>query len=142
MLIYTGQRRLAKNLLRNIMNGYIKSDNLVVETINNIKNTAKEMEKAIDCDNVEEFIKLLNQGWDLAKKLDSGCTNSCINEIVKSCEDLIDGKMICGAGGGGFLQVILKENVKKEELESRINEVFQDCGIKVYDVELVEELWV
>ena len=46
--------------------------------------------------------------------------------------------MISGAGGGGFLQVILKENRTKQELRNRINEVFKDSGIKVFDITLYE----
>ncbi len=49
----------------------------------------------------------------LSKKLDPGCSNTCIDNILYVCDDLIDGKMICGAGGGGFLQVLLKENISK-----------------------------
>ena len=45
--------------------------------------------------------------------------------------------MICGAGGGGFLQVILKKGCTKEELRSRIREVFQDSGVDVWDCELI-----
>lgn len=139
ILIYTGQRRLAKNLLRNIMNSYIMSDELVVKTIYKIKKVSKQMTKALKKSDKEEFINLLNKHWELSKNLDKGCTNSCIDQILKVCDDLIAAKMICGAGGGGFLQVILKDNITKCEMENRINEVFQDSGIKVYDVTLVKE---
>ena len=52
-------------------------------------------------------------------------------------EDLIDGKMICGAGGGGFLQVVLKKGVTKEKLEERLNEVFHDSGVSVWGSEIL-----
>ena len=97
------------------------------------------MTEALKDSNKEEFINLLNKHWELSKSLDKGCTNSCIDQILNVCDDLIAAKMICGAGGGGFLQVVLKDNVTKEILENRINEVFQDSGIKVYDVTLVKE---
>mgnify|MGYP000004791123 CR=1 FL=1 len=57
-----------------------------------------ELEKG----NVDGFAQLLNQHWELSRRLDGGCTNTCIDMIFSSVEDLIDGKMICGAGGGGF----------------------------------------
>lgn len=139
VLIFTGQRRLAKNLLRSIMNSYIRGDEIVVEIIKNIKDISKWMMSSILNSQINEFIDLLNKHWELSKKLDKGCTNSCIDQILNSCEDLIDAKMICGAGGGGFLQVLLKENITKEQLRERINNVFQDSGIKVYDISLVEE---
>lgn len=139
VLIYTGQRRLAKNLLRSIMNNYIFGDENVVNSIYKIKMVSKKMTDSLKLSDKQEFIKLLNKHWELSKSLDKGCTNSCIDQILNVCDDLIAAKMICGAGGGGFLQVILKDNVTKKELSNRINEIFQDSGIKVYDVTLVKE---
>ena len=52
--------------------------------------------------------------------------------IFHSVEDLIDGKMICGAGGGGFLQVVLKKGVTQEDVRKRLHEVFQDSGVDVW----------
>lgn len=40
--------------------------------------------------------------------------------------------MICGAGGGGFLQAILKKGCTKEQLRERIHSVFQDSGVDVW----------
>lgn len=137
-LIYTGQRRLAKNLLRDIMNNYISYNTKTLKTIQEIKNKAVEMKEALEEENMNTFSKLLNEHWELSKKLDNGCTNVCIDQILKACEDLIEGQMICGAGGGGFLQVILKKDSSIEELDNRINDVFQDSGIKVYRVTLFE----
>ena len=79
----------------------------------------------------------MNKHWELSQMLDSGSTNTCIDQIFLSIDDLICGKMICGAGGGGFMQVILKKGVKKEELAVRLREVFQDSGAAVWDTEFV-----
>ena len=88
--------------------------------------------------NTHLLSKLLDDHWKLSKKLDAGCTNTCIDQILNACDDLIDGRMICGAGGGGFLQVVMKQNVKKEEIADRISKVFQESGIQVYNVEIWE----
>ena len=68
----------------------------------------------------------------MSKRLDAGSTNTCIDYIFAAAEDLIDGRMICGAGGGGFLQVIMKKGVTKQQLNERLHEVFEDCGIDVW----------
>jgi len=53
------------------------------------------------------------------------------------CENLICGRFIAGAGGGGFLQVILKKGITKEELHRQLYDVFQDSGIDVWDCEIL-----
>ena len=50
---------------------------------------------------VDDFAKLLNRHWELSKTIDAGSTNTCIDQIFLAIDDLIDGRMICGAGGGG-----------------------------------------
>ena len=69
--------------------------------------------------------------------IDAGSTNTLIEQIFDTCEDLLAGKMICGAGGGGFLQVVLKKGVRKAELQERIQSVFADTDIAMWDCELV-----
>ena len=60
-----------------------------------------------------------------------------IDQIFAICEDLIDGKFISGAGGGGFLQVILKKGISKEMLRAQLLDVYQDSGVDVWDAEFV-----
>lgn len=136
-LIYTGQRRLARNLLREVVGKYISSNETVVDVLYEIQNVAKDMSKCLISGDVDGFAKLLNYHWDLSKKLDKGCTNTCINQMFLTIEDLIDGKFICGAGGGGFIQVILKKGVTKEQLKNRLKTVFQDSGVDVWDSEFL-----
>ena len=63
--------------------------------------------------------------------------NEELYQIFSSIEELIDGKLVCGAGGGGFLQVILKKGVTKQQVENRLNEVFMDSLVGVADCKLV-----
>lgn len=138
-LIYTGQRRLARNLLRYVVGGYIGGRPESIEALEEMKHLAVLMRYELEQGRVDEFAKLLNQHWEVSKKLDAGSTNTCIDQIFQSCEDLIDGKFIAGAGGGGFLQVILKKGVTKEQLRKRLRNVFQDSGVDVWESEFIWE---
>lgn len=138
-LIYTGQRRLARNLLRYVVGGYIGGRPESVEALEEMKHLAVLMAYELEQGRIDEFAKLLNQHWEVSKKLDAGTTNTCIDQIFESCEDLIDGKFIAGAGGGGFLQVILKKGVTKERLRNRLRNVFQDSGVDVWESEFIWE---
>ena len=135
-LIYTGQRRLARNLLRDVVGRYIGGVAESLAALEEIQRVAAMMAFELERGNVDGFAALLNRHWDLSRAIDSGSTNTCIDQIFNAIDDLIDGRMICGAGGGGFLQVILKKNVTREQLSQRLHETFQDCGVDVWECEL------
>ena len=86
---------------------------------------------------VDEFAKLMSYHWELSKKIDAGSTNTLIDQIFASVDEFVDGKIICGAGGGGFLQVILKKGARKETVQAKLKEVFGDSDIGVWNCTLV-----
>jgi len=135
-VIYTGQRRLARNLLREVVGNYIGGRTASVEALSKMKETALQMQKALLEGDVDRLALLFNRHWELSLQLDGGATNLCIDQIFMTIEDLIDGKFIAGAGGGGFLQVIMKKGVTKDQLDERLKEVFQGTGVAVWNSEL------
>jgi len=137
VLIYTGQRRLARNLLRDVIGRYIGNEPDSVFALNEIQKTAALMRFELERGNVDEFAELLNKHWELSKMIDSGSTNTLIDQIFASVDDLVAGKLVCGAGGGGFLQVILKNGVTKSDIRNRLKDVFEDTDIKACDCKLV-----
>ena len=88
---------------------------------------------------MDGFAKLLDYHWELSKKVDAGSSNTLIEQIFGSIEDLVDGKLVCGTGGGGFLQVILKKGVTKRDVEKRLSGVFMDSMVRVAECRLVWE---
>ena len=95
------------------------------------------MRFALERGNVDEFARLLDDHWKLSQMIDAGSTNTLIDQIFMVIDDLIDARMCCGAGGGGFLQVILKKGVSKLEVHQRLKDVFQDFAVDVWDAEIV-----
>lgn len=136
-LIYTGQRRLARNLLRDVVGGYLGGRPESIDALERMQEVAVLMRFELERGNLDAFAGLLNRHWELSTQLDSGSTNTCIEQIFLSCEDLIDARFIAGAGGGGFLQVLLKRGCTKEMLRERLHEIFQESGVDVWDTEFV-----
>lgn len=136
-LIYTGQRRLARNLLRDVIGRYIGNEPNSLFALNEIQKIAVLMRFELERGKIDEFAKLLEYHWELSKKIDNGSSNTLIEQIFASIDHLIDGRMVCGAGGGGFLQVILKKGVTKKDIHIRLKEVFQDNPVDVWDCEFV-----
>mgnify|MGYP000190756490 CR=1 FL=1 len=139
VLIYTGQRRLARNLLRDVVGRYVGNEPDSLFALEEIQKTAALMRFELERGNVDGFAKLLDYHWELSKKIDAGSSNTLIEQIFGSIEELVDGKLVCGAGGGGFLQVILKKGVTRQMVEERLKEVFMDSLVGVADCKLVWE---
>lgn len=136
-LVYTGQRRLARNLLRDVVGGYIGNRPESIQALNEMKRVAALMKFELEQGDIDSFARLLNRHWELSIQLDAGSTNTCIDQIFLSIEDLIDGKFISGAGGGGFLQVILKKGVTRKMLSERLYSIFQDSGVDVWECDFI-----
>lgn len=136
-LIFSGQRRLARNVLRQEMNQCIRNDQDALDTIVTIQEYCALMRFYLLRGDITSFAGYITKQFELVKKLDKGASNTYIEYIFNSCADLLDGWAICGAGGGGFLQVILKENTDKSTLIKRVEDTFGDCGVEVWDCEFI-----
>lgn len=137
VLIYTGQRRLARNLLRDVVGRYVGNEPDSLFALNEIQRVAALMKFELERGNVEEFAKLLDRHWELSRKVDEGSSNTLIDQIFASIEEFTAGKLVCGAGGGGFLQVILKKGIDKSIVRKRLKEVFEDSSVDVWDCTLI-----
>lgn len=136
-IIYTGQRRLARNLLRDVVGRYVGNEPDSLTAHREIQKTAVLMRFALERGDIDEFARLLDSHWALSKMLDSGSTNTLIDQIFLTVDDLIDARMVCGAGGGGFLQVVLKKGVTKAAIHERLKSVFLDFPVDLWDCEFI-----
>ena len=137
VLIYTGQRRLARNLLRDVVGRYIGNEKDSLYALNEIQRSAALMRFELERGNIDAFATLLDEHWKLSRMIDAGSSNTLIDQIFASIDEYVDGKLVCGAGGGGFLQVVLKKGATREQVHQRLKEVFQDSAVDVYNAELI-----
>ena len=134
-LINTGERRLSRTLLKQVIERYIGNIEENVTNLNKIKNIAIKMAKELEKGNIDTFAELLNEQWECSLKIIPETTNNLINGIFKLINEYIDGKMICGPGGGGFLQIILKKGINVELVKEKLKEMFGDSDICIYECE-------
>lgn len=137
VLIYTGQRRLARNLLRDVVGRYIGNEPEVVAALEEIQRMAVLMRFELERGHIDDFAHLLSRHWELSKQIDAGSSNTLIEQIFGAVDDLLEGKMICGAGGGGFLQAVMKDGVTRDMVQKRLKDIFQDAPVDVWDCELI-----
>ena len=95
------------------------------------RKTAALMRFELERGNVDGFAKLLDI---IGTEQENRCLSSNTDraDFLSSIEEHWWTKLVCGAGGGGFLQVILKK-VRQQMVEERLKEVFMDSLVGVAD---------
>lgn len=100
MLIYTGITRRSSDILSEQKKN-IKDR---ISVLNDIRDMVEEGKEYLIKGKLDDFGKLLHQGWERKKKLAQGISNPLIEEVYQAARKAgaLGGK-ISGAGGGGFL---------------------------------------
>ena len=109
LLVYTGQQRLAKNLLRSITSRWMARDREVVFFLGEITRLALAMRDALTAGDLDGFGALLAEHWARGKRMDPGCTNPFIDELFEMMKPFINGGKLAGAGGGGFVIAMARD---------------------------------
>ena len=91
------------------------------------------MAVALTENNIDRFAALLDLHWKHIKIIDPNSTNSLIDKIFAVLNDLICGKMVVGAGGGGFVQVVLRDGVTKDDIKNRLLSHFGTSSIIIFE---------
>ncbi len=127
LLYYTGLRRLAKNILGDVVGRYLNRDRAALDIFRRIHQFPSSMEKAILTKNLSGFGELLGLAWELKKDIDPNSTTEDIERILERVQAHIYGATLLGAGAGGFLLMVCRSNkdagrIKKELKENPPND--------------------
>ena len=111
VLIYTGINRTAHK----IASTYVKKlSSTKKKYINDICDHVTEGEKLLYSGHISDFGKLLDNAWNLKKKLSNSISNKKIDELYDFAihNGALGGKLL-GAGGGGFLLMYMEDKYRK-----------------------------
>jgi fucokinase len=139
LLVYTGQQRLAKNLLRAVMARWMARDPEMVWILSEIARLAVEMRGALLGGDLDRFGELLGEHWTLNKRMDPGCTNPFIDRLFEVMGPYINGGKLAGAGGGGFAIVIARDEGIAQALSSTLGKVYARTQVGVWPCAVPEE---
>jgi len=106
VLYYTGIRRVARDLLRQVVGRYLARETACLQVLHSIKTLALEMLHTVEEGDWEQLGSLLDRHWKLNQVLDPHTTNAPINSLLEAVRPYIYGAKLAGAGGGGFLILI------------------------------------
>jgi D-glycero-alpha-D-manno-heptose-7-phosphate kinase len=104
LLFFTGESHHSWTILKEQEESSRKTDGVAVEYLHEIRKLAEPMKAALLAGELNQFGRLLHEGWEIKKRLSSKISNPHIDEMydVALRNGAVGGK-ITGAGGGGFL---------------------------------------
>ena len=137
LFIYTGQTRVAKNLVNSVVTDYINKKSTTISTLKTIGITAKHMADDLYNNDLPSFSHNMIKSFNLNTILNSDFSNPNINSILHLFSNFIDGYMLSGAGGGGFITFFLKENISKKNAENLLKVNFPNSNIKIYNFKII-----
>ena len=108
LLYYTGLRRLAKNILHEVVGRYLDSDNGAMETLRQLQEFPPLMAEALSPKDAERFGRLIDVAWRLNVDLDPHHSTSVIEALRARVTPRVWGAKLLGAGGGGFLLLVCR----------------------------------
>ncbi len=135
LFYYTGQQRLAANILQKFVIRYLDRDPATLRIIRAIQNNALELLQALERDDPDTFTRLITEYWLLKRQIDPSASNAMIDGIVAAAAPHIDGYLLPGAGGGGFLLFIAKSVESKQRLVEQLSESPPNPQASFYPIE-------
>ena len=122
LFAYTGKTRLAKNILQQVLRRWSRRTNEIVKTVKGLVDHSVAVRKALETNALDDLGKYMYQAYKLKCVMageDSGAepesVKQFVSEMVKANQ--IRGAMLCGAGGGGFLLLLLSDGADRKSVE-------------------------
>jgi D-glycero-alpha-D-manno-heptose-7-phosphate kinase len=127
---YTHQTRDASKILSHQK----KRSNLNTSNLLLIRDQAEDLYNQIYFKklSIKKFGEILDCGWKIKKKLSKVVSNKLIDDVYNSAKKMgAYGGKLSGAGGGGFLNFVVKKNQKRNIIKSLSKKKIQYFPIKL-----------
>ena len=119
LLYFTGQKRMARNVLNGVVSYYRKNPcDIAREIVKRLKADAAKSFAAIRRRDWRTFTAALNAYWVNKKALDPGSTNPMVESIIARIAPHIVAVTLCGAGGGGFMLIIACDRKSRNKIRA------------------------
>lgn len=119
VLLYTGEKRLARDILEKVVGRYLTREREAVRIIGRLKAGAEAMASAIQTGDIDAFTRRLAEYWRLKRDFDPAATNPRIDAIATGHARDLAAWELPGAGGGGFVLMLAHDESAAARIRSR-----------------------
>ncbi|XP_071716709.1 bifunctional fucokinase/GDP-fucose pyrophosphorylase [Rutidosis leptorrhynchoides] len=131
LVVFTGQVRLAHQVLQKVVTRYLQRDNLLISSIKRLAELAKIGREALMNCNIDELGDIMMETWRLHQELDPHCSNEFVDSLFAFADRYCCGYKLVGAGGGGFALLLAKNAESALQLRDALEEN-NKFDVKVY----------
>ncbi|GJP45147.1 hypothetical protein CLOM_g4560, partial [Closterium sp. NIES-68] len=131
VVVFVGQVRLARNVLKNVVTRYLQRDSRLISTIQRLTDLAEIGRRAISTADLDLLGRVLSHTWDLHQELDPHCSNPHVDALLAAVHHLSCGAKLAGAGGGGFAMIMGRSGEAADEIKGILRGMGEP--VRVYD---------
>ncbi len=124
VIVFTGQERLAKNVLQIVVGRYLRRDGRLLAAIRRLVELADEGRRRLVMGDVDGVGEVMAEAWHTHQQLDPHCSNPGVDALFRAVAPYARGAKLAGAGGGGFMGVVAKD----ADAAGRIRRVVAEFG--------------
>ncbi|KAI2504222.1 L-fucokinase [Fragilaria crotonensis] len=123
ILVFSGQTRLAKNILQQVLHRWSRRTPEIVDTVQALVQGAHRASRALVDEDLDTVAQCLNNYWRLKKTMagdDSGVEPEVVRHVFAELferNEIVAGSL-CGAGGGGFMVLLASEGRTMDDVKS------------------------
>ena len=134
LLYFTGQKRMARNVLRRVVGFYAENPHGFGKTlIDSVKRGAERAARAAEAGDIGTFASCIREYWRDKKLLDAGSTNERVDDIIDAISPYASAVSLAGAGGGGFMYILAKTPADAARIRRMLNKAPPSPLSRFYD---------
>jgi fucokinase len=122
VVYYSGQQRLARDILRRVMGRWLGREPAVVQLMNDLKRSAAALRLAMLHGNWAKAAGQINRYWQIKKELYPGSTTAAIDLLFLETRNDCLAAGLAGAGGGGFAYFLCRDARQAARLRKKLEE--------------------
>lgn len=122
LLYYTGITRTAKNILAEIVKGMFLNRCDELKLLSQMKDHALNLHDAIQLNDFDALGRMVRKTWQQNCLLDAGTNPPAVQAITSLIDDYCAGYKLPGAGGGGYIYMIAKDDAAAAKIKKILTE--------------------
>ena len=136
LLYFTGERRMAKNILENVVWNWLVRDPAAVKAVEKLRANAERMRDALARGDLDATVGELTEYMKRKRQIDPGSCPQSFDDLAARWQRELAAWCFAGAGGGGFMLLVAKDPQAAEALRAKIERDPPNPRARAFDFEV------